>query len=98
MPDVEVGFWGRVGGRVKEWRIAQLRFVDDWRNVLKRAWSIRVGAFWTAVVALVALAPMVSEEAKAVIGPWTFAAIFFFAFTSAGIARLLKQPGTDEPN
>lgn len=96
MLDVEVGFWGRVGGRVKEWRIAQLRFVDDWRNVLKRAWSIRVGAFWTVIAGLVVLAPMISDEAKAVIGPWTFALVFFLAFVSGGIARLLKQPGTEE--
>ena len=70
--------------------------IEGWRTEWRRLWSIRVAAFWSLVGALVALLPLVSDEAKALLGPWSFAAIFVAAFVSWTLARYLKQPGTDD--
>lgn len=71
-------------------------FIADWRTEWRRLWSIRVAAFWSFVGALVALLPLISDEAKAILGPWSFAAIFVAAFVSWTLARYLKQPGTSD--
>lgn len=71
-------------------------FVDNWRRIFKRAWSIRVAAFWLVVGALVTLAPMVSDWAQGIVGAGAFSALFIFGFVSVGLARFLKQPGTEE--
>lgn len=71
-------------------------FVENWRRILKRAWSIRVAAFWGLLGGLVALLPLVSDETKALVGPWAFALAFLAMFVSVTVARFLKQPGTEE--
>ena len=48
------------------------------------------------VVLFIMVAPLVSDEAKALIGPWQFGGILFIAGVSFGIARVLKQPGADD--
>ena len=72
-----------------------MKLIDDWRRDLARLWSIRVAAFWSAVGAFVMVAPLVSDEAKDLIGPWHFGGILFVAGMSFGLARALKQPGAD---
>jgi len=71
-------------------------FVENWRRVMARAWSIRVAAFWLVVAGLVTLAPMVSDWAQGVVGVQAFSALFLLGFVSVGLARFLKQPGTEE--
>lgn len=70
--------------------------IDNWRTEWKRLWSIRLSIFWISVAGVVALTPMVSDEAKSLLGPLPFAIIFFMAFVSVGVARYLKQPGAAE--
>ena len=98
MPDVELGFWGRIGGRIKNWRVAQLRFIDDWRTVLKRAWTMRISFVLVFLGVFFLLMPMMSDELKHLVGPWTFALMFLIVGFTVGVARLLKQPGAEEPN
>ncbi len=69
--------------------------IDNWRGEIRRLWSIRLAAFWLLLGGLVAVAPMVSDEAKALFGAKTFATLFVAGFVSIGLARLLKQPGAD---
>ncbi|MGO8738606.1 DUF7940 domain-containing protein [Rhodoblastus sp.] len=71
------------------------RLDDDWKDIVKTAWSIRVAGLWIAIGAVIFVAPMVSDEAKQLIGVWPFAGGLFLASVSFGVARILKQPGTD---
>ena len=71
------------------------RFIDDWRASVLRLWSIRVAMLWIVLGALIFVAPMVSDEAKSLFGAWPFAGGLFLASVSFGVARLLKQPGTE---
>ena len=70
--------------------------IDDFWKVLQRAWSIRVAGFWCVVGAFVMVAPLLSDEAKALIGPWQYGGILFVAAVSFSIARVTKQPGAEE--
>jgi len=69
--------------------------IDNWRGEIRRLWSIRIAAVWLLVGALVTAAPMVSDEAKALLGAKAFFGLFVAGFVSIGLARLLKQPGAD---
>lgn len=62
----------------------------------RKLWSMRVAVFWSVVGSFVMVAPLVSDEAKALIGPWQFGGILFIAGVSFGLARVLKQPGADD--
>lgn len=73
-----------------------LRLIDDWHRKITRLWSIQVAAFWGLVGGLVILLPLVSEEIKALVGPWAFGGVFLAMFVSVTVARVLKQPGTEE--
>jgi hypothetical protein len=74
---------------------ANIRMIDDWRREIRRLWSLRVALIWIAIGSVIFVAPMVSDEAKALIGAWPFAGGLFLASISFGVARILKQPGTD---
>lgn len=73
-----------------------MKLIDDWRREITRLWSIRVATFWIIVGAFIMVAPLLSDEAKALLGPWQFGGVLFVAGVSYGIARLTKQPGTEE--
>lgn len=74
----------------------KLQLIDDVRGELRRLWTIRVAAFWIFVGAFVMVAPLVSDAAQSLVGPWTFGGTLFVAAVSFGLARFLKQPGTSE--
>jgi hypothetical protein len=74
---------------------ANARMIDGWRREIMRLWSLRVALIWITVGAVIFVAPMISDEAKALIGAWPFAGGLFLASVSFGLARILKQPGTD---
>lgn len=63
---------------------------------IKRLWSMRIALIWITVGAFIFVAPMISDEAKSLFGAWPFAGGLFLASVSFGLARVLKQPGTDE--
>ena len=69
--------------------------IDDWNDVLRHAWSMRIVFGWTIIASVIFVAPMVSDEAKALVGVWPFAGGLFIACVSFGIARFTKQPGAD---
>lgn len=71
----------------------KLRLIDDARLEIRRLWTIRLAGFWVAVGAFVMVAPLVSDAAQHLVGPWVFGGTLFVAATSFGLARLLKQPG-----
>ena len=73
-----------------------MKLIDDWRIELTRLWSMRVAMFWITVGAFLTVAPLVSDEAKSLIGPWHFGGLLFVAAVSFGWARLTKQSGTEE--
>lgn len=72
----------------------KLELIDDARAELRRLWTIRLAVFWVAVGAFVMVAPLVSDAAQNLVGPWVFGGTLFTAATSFGVARLLKQSGT----
>jgi len=74
---------------------ANRRLIDDWRGEILRLWSFRVALIWIVLGAVIFVAPMVSDEAKSLVGAWPFAGGLFLASISFGIARVLKQPGTE---
>lgn len=71
-----------------------MRLIDDWRRVLKRAWSIR----------LIIVAGILSglEVALPIIDGWVtiprglFASLSFVVVAAAFGARLLAQKGADD--
>lgn len=69
--------------------------IDDLENILKTAWSIRIAAFWIIVGTFILVAPLMSDELKALLGPWQFGGALFLAGVSFGLARVMKQPGTE---
>lgn len=72
------------------------RFIDNWRTEIRRLWSVRAAAVWVVVGVAFALLALVSDELKSVIGWKAFSAVFVVTGVSFGLARVLKQPGTDE--
>ena len=66
-------------------------FVAEWRDVLKRTWSIRVTAFWGAVSGLILIWPAIDT----VLPVWFYALGGVVISMVWAVARVLKQPGTD---
>jgi hypothetical protein len=66
--------------------------IPDWRSVLLTAWTIRVAVFWICVWSLISIWLAFIN----VLPLWVWAPIGFVMSFSFGLARLLKQPGTDD--
>ena len=69
-----------------------MKLIDDFPNELKRLWSLRVAYFWTAVGTIAALWTGLAGT----IPTWLFFGGGFVVIFSFSIARVLKQPGTDQ--
>lgn len=69
-----------------------LRLIPRWRTELTRLWSMRVTYFWMAVGALVLLWPGLAGSIPAGV----YLGAGFVLIFSFGVARLLKQPGTEQ--
>lgn len=74
----------------------KLELIPEWKSELRRLWSARIAMFWGLVGGLILVGPLVSDEAKAVVGPVPFGGLLILASISFAAARFLKQPGTDE--
>ena len=74
---------------------ARAYLIDDWRSVLRRAWSARVALgsvlFWSGVGGLIMVWPALAGS----IPPLAYAAIGVALSVAFGVARFLKQPGAD---
>lgn len=71
---------------------APVRLIENWKTELLRLWSMRVTYFWIVVGAVVLLWPGLAGS----IPTWLYFGGGLFAIVSFQIARLLKQPGTDQ--
>lgn len=72
-----------------------MMLIPDWKDVLKRAWSVRwiiaAGIFSGAEVALPAVREAV--EPLGILPPGAFAVAAALASAGAVVARVLAQPG-----
>ncbi len=62
--------------------------LDDWRRVLRRAWSIRFSLLAAAFTAAEVVVPLLSD----VLPRGLFVLLAFSASIGAAIARLVAQP------
>lgn len=70
--------------------------IPEWRIAWKRFESMYVVYFWAIVGAGIMVAPLLSDELKAVVGPWTFGGVLFVAAASFAVARFKGSPGTEQ--
>lgn len=68
-----------------------MNLIDNWHREAIRLWSMRVAIFWTAVGTVAALWVGLAGSIPAPI----FFGVGFLVIFSFGVARLLKQPGTE---
>lgn len=71
----------------------KFELIDDWRIELRRLWSVRVAAFWSLVWGLILVWPGLTGA----IPLWLYVVGGLVTCVSFGVARVLKQPGTDVP-
>lgn len=71
------------------------KLVDDWRDVIANAWSMRIAYFWCFISALLLVVTLAFDDLKSMFGVWQTTLATFIIALSFGIARLLKQPGAD---
>lgn len=72
-----------------------MRLIDDWRTAVGRLWSMRLAigsaVLWSAVGGLLLVWPALADKVPLwvyVLGGLVLSVLF-------GVARLLKQPGTE---
>lgn len=69
-----------------------MRLIDDPWGELKRLWSVRVAAFWGAVGALIVIMSAYLYNSF----NWWVGGLLILASASFAVARVLKQPGTEQ--
>lgn len=69
-----------------------MRLIDDWKAQILRLWSMRVAIFWLVIAGLILVWPGLAGEISAPV----YALVGVVMVVSFGVARLLKQPGTEE--
>lgn len=72
-----------------------MRLYDDWRRILRKAWSVRLGVLAGLFSAAEVVLPLFSDA----IPRNAFAVLSFVAVMGAVVARMVAQPKTlgDEP-
>ena len=65
-----------------------MRLIEDWKHVLKHAWSIRLVLLAALLSGLEVILPMFSD----VIPRNVFALLSLFVTVAAAVARLVPQP------
>ncbi len=66
--------------------------LQDWRRVLRRAWSIRFSLMAAAFTAAEMVVPMFSDVLQHVMPRGVFVLLALVASVGAAVARLLAQP------
>jgi hypothetical protein len=69
-----------------------MKLIDNVGAELRRLWSVRVAAFWSLVCGLILIWPGLAGE----IPTWLYALGGIVISVSFGVARVLKQPGTEQ--
>lgn len=64
-----------------------MKLIDDWRRVLRRAWSARLMLLAALLSGVEIILPFYSDA----VPPRTFAALSFLAVAGAFIARFIAQ-------
>lgn len=69
-----------------------MRLIDNWRAEIPQLWSIWAAAFWGAVGAvIVILSAYLYSDFN-----WWVGGLLVLASVSFAIARVFKQPGTEQ--
>lgn len=68
---------------------AMFKLASDWRCILKRAWSLRLGALALVLSGLEMVLPLFIDD----IPRWVFAGLTFVVVAAAMWARLVWQGG-----
>jgi hypothetical protein len=70
----------------------KIRFLDDWRRVLRRAWSIRFSLLAACFTAVEVVLPFLGD----LLPRGLFVLLAFAASLGATVARLVAQPKMHE--
>ena len=73
---------------------AQIKFLPEWRQILRKAWSLRLAAIAALLSGAEVVLPMFSDAFPRN----AFAALSFFVVIAAMVARLLNQNGDNNDN
>jgi hypothetical protein len=66
--------------------------VQDWRRVLRRAWSIRLSLLAAVFTAAEVLVPLLSDVLLEMMPKGAFVLLAFVASMGATVARIVAQP------
>ena len=73
--------------------VVRLRLVDDWKRLMRRAWSVRlIGISILLSGVEVGVQAAIALGAKVPIPPGSFAVLAAAVSVAAGVARLVAQP------
>jgi hypothetical protein len=70
-----------------------MKLLDDWKHVVRKAWSIKLMLLAGLMTGCEAILPLVTDWVP--LPRTTMAAIVFFVVMGAFVARLLVQNGRD---
>lgn len=70
----------------------KIRLLDDWRRVLRRAWSIRFSLLAAAFTAAEVVVPLFGDVLLDVMPRGAFVLLAFAASIGATVARIVAQP------
>ena len=70
----------------------KISFLDDWRRVLRRAWSIRLSLLAAAFTAAEVVVPLFGDVLLNVMPRGAFVLLAFAASIGATVARIVAQP------
>ena len=70
----------------------KIRLLNDWRRVLRRAWSVRFSLLAAAFTAAEVVVPLFSDVLLDVMPRGAFVLLAFVASIGATVARIVAQP------
>ncbi len=71
---------------------SRIYLLDDWRRVLRRAWSIRFSLLAAAFTAAEVVVPLFGDVLLDVMPRGAFVLLAFVASIGATVARIVAQP------